>query len=195
MRRQSPVMFLAAVLVCAAGLLSACQGTGGKPTAKAGDGVTANAVAGSEIEVAALADPGTEAAEATPKPGETPSGSDTAPAATDAATPDAATPDAATPEPAAEPAPKADLEATPVTPKSEMQIACEKKGGNWFQIGEGDKRACVRATKDALKRCERESQCEGVCLARSGTCSPFKPMYGCHEILQDNGARVTLCLE
>ena len=200
MRRQSPVMFLAAVLVCAAGLLSACQGTGGKPTAKAGDGVTANAVAGSEIEVTALDDPTTKASEATPKPAETPSGSDTAPAATDAATPDAATPDAATPdaatpEPAAEPAPKADLEATPVTPKSEMQIACEKKGGNWFQIGEGDKRACVKATKDALKRCERESQCEGVCLARSGTCSPFKPMYGCHEILQDNGARVTLCLE
>lgn len=190
MRRQSPVMFLAAVLVCAAGLLSACQGTGGKPTTAAGDGVTANAVAGSEIEVTALDDPTTKASEATPKPAETPSGSDTAPAATDAATPDAATP-----EPAAEPAPKADLEATPVTPKSEMQIACEKKGGNWFQIGDGDKRACVKATKDALKRCERESQCEGVCLARSGTCSPFKPMYGCHEILQDNGARVTLCLE
>jgi hypothetical protein len=189
MRRQSPVLLLVAALVCAASLLSACQGTGGKPRAE--DGVTANAVAGSEIEVTALDDP-TAGAEATPKPGAAPAGSDTAaPAVTDGATPEAATPEAATPEPA----PKPDLEATPVTPKSEMQIACEKKGGNWFQIGEGDKRACVRATKDALKRCERESQCEGVCLARSGTCSPFKPMYGCHEILQDNGARVTLCLE
>jgi hypothetical protein len=189
MRRQSPVILLVAALVFAASLLSACQGTGGKSVAE--DGVTANAVAGSEIEVTALDDP-TAGAGATPKPGAALAGNDTAaPAVTEAATPEAVTPEAATPEAA----PKADLEATPVTPKSEMQIACEKKGGNWFQIGEGDKRACVRATKDALKRCERESQCEGVCLARSGTCSPFKPMYGCHEILQDNGARVTLCLE
>ena len=63
------------------------------------------------------------------------------------------------------------------------------------KIGKGDKRACVRMTKDSGKRCERESQCDSVCLARSGTCAPFKPMYGCNEILQDNGARVTLCLD
>lgn len=63
------------------------------------------------------------------------------------------------------------------------------------RIGKGSARACVYQTRDAGKQCDRESQCDGVCLARSGTCSPFKPLYGCNEILQDNGARVTLCLD
>ncbi|NHB78513.1 hypothetical protein, partial [Rhodobacter calidifons] len=100
---------------------------------------------------------------------------------------------AADPAQAAAPAPEQAVPAAP--PKSEAQIACEKQGGSWYKIGKGEKRACVRRTKDAGKRCQRESQCDGVCLARSGTCSPYKPMYGCNEILQDNGARVTLCLE
>ena len=191
---------LAVLALCAATLLAACQ-TGGLPGAKGPkDGVTPNAVTGSEIEVTAL----------DAVPGETPPAPDAAakPAGPDTAAPQAApagnkatdpagteTASEADPAVAAEPAPKPDLAETPVTPKSEMQLACEKKGGKWAKIGKGDKRACVRQTKDAGKRCERESQCEGVCLARSGTCSPIKPLYGCNEILQDNGARVTLCLD
>lgn len=191
---------LAVLALCAATLLAACQ-TGGLPGAKGPkDGVTPNAVTGSEIEVTAL----------DAVPGETPPAPDAAakPAGPDTAAPQAApagekatdpagteTASEADPAAAAEPAPKPDLAETPVTPKSEMQLACEKKGGKWAKIGKGDKRACVRQTKDAGKRCERESQCEGVCLARSGTCSPIKPLYGCNEILQDNGARVTLCLD
>ena len=88
-----------------------------------------------------------------------------------------------------------ELAATPVTPKSEQQLACEKKRGRWAKIGKGDSRACVFTTKDSGKHCTKESECDGVCLARSGTCSPFKPLFGCNEILQDNGARVTLCLD
>ncbi|MCU0903191.1 MAG: hypothetical protein MUE83_04880 [Tabrizicola sp.] len=152
--------------------------------------MTANAVIGSAIEVTPLDSP-------VPGGGEAVKAADAA-ASGDTAAPQAAPQDGAVADPAKaapEPAPKADLAATPVTPKSEMQLACEKRGGSWFQIGEGEKRACVRMTRDQGKRCERESQCESVCLARSGTCAPFKPMYGCNEILQDNGARVTLCLE
>jgi hypothetical protein len=185
---------LAVLAVCAATLLSACQTRGLQgPT----DGVTPNAVAGSEIEVTAL---DTLPGDAAPKPeaGAMPAGPDTAaPQAAPAAGAEVAGPaaDTTAPETASEPAPKPDLAATPVTPKTEMQLACEKKGGKWFKVGKGDKRACVHQTKDAGKRCERESQCDGVCLARSGTCSPLKPLFGCNEILQDNGARVTLCLD
>jgi hypothetical protein len=207
----------AVLAVCAATFLSACQ-TGG-PNALSGptDGVTPNAVAGSEIEVTAL-DDGPAAAPSAPDAATKPAGVETAapqaapavgaaaadPQAAEAATDGAGEAAAGTgsetgaetgAETAAEPAPKPDLAETPVTPKSEMQLACEKKGGTWFKIGKGDKRACVRRTKDSGKRCERESQCDSVCLARSGTCAPFKPMYGCHDILQDNGARVTLCLD
>jgi hypothetical protein len=176
-----------------AGLLAACQlSPAGKGTATVGDGLTPNAVSGGTIEVTALdAMPG-DAAPSTPA---------TEAAGSKTAVPQAAPPapdtgaEAEAPEAVAEPAPKADPEATPVTPKSEMQIACEKKKGKWSRIGKGDARACVFRTRDGGKRCEKESQCEGLCLARSGTCSPIKPMYGCNEILQDDGARVTLCLE
>lgn len=189
MRRLS----LVAVLFCATGLLSACQLPGGKAQTGADEGVTPNAVTGSPIEVTALDAPPSEA-EAPKAAGTEPAGRDTAapqaaPAAEDAGS------DAEAPDTPGEPAPKPDLEEVPVTPKSEMQLACEKKGSKWFKIGSGNKHACVRETKDSGKRCEKESQCDGVCLARSGTCSPFKPLYGCNEILQDNGARVTLCLE
>jgi hypothetical protein len=189
MRRLSPVTIHVAILVCAMGLLSACQPGGGKgPQTGPDAGVTPNAVAGNPIEVTALDAPAEVAA---PTAGTKPAGSETA--APQAAPTGASTETAVEETP--EPAPKPDLAETPVTPKSEAQLACEKKGRKWFKIGGGNKFACVSATKDAGKRCEKESQCDGVCLARSNTCSPFKPLYGCNEILQDNGARVTLCLE
>jgi hypothetical protein len=189
MRRLS----LVAVLFCATGILSACQTSGGKSQTGAEGGVTANAVAGNPIEVTALDAP-VSGAEA-PKAAETePAGRDTA-APQAAPVSDATASEAEAQDAAKESAPKPDLEDVPVKPKSDMQLACEKKGSKWFKIGGGEKFACVRETKDAGKRCEKESQCDGVCLARSGTCSPFKPLYGCNEILQDDGARVTLCLD
>jgi hypothetical protein len=186
----------AVLALCAATLLSACQTGGPKGLAGPKDGVTPNAVTGGAIEVTPLDAPPGEAL-AAPETAAEPAGQDTAAPQADPAGAKPAEPQAEATEPdaAAEPAPKPDLAETPVTPKSEMQIACEKKGGKWAKIGKGDKRACVRMTKDSGKRCERESQCDSVCLARSGTCAPFKPMYGCNEILQDNGARVTLCLD
>jgi hypothetical protein len=187
MRRLSRLV----LAVSLAGLLAACQlSFPGQGPGKAGDGVTPNAVIGGAIEVTALdALPG-DATTATSAPEA--AGSETA--APQAAPPTDAT-DAEVAEAEPEPAPKADLEETPVTPKSEMQLACEKKKGKWSRIGKGNFRACVFQTRDGGKRCEKESQCEGLCLARSGTCSPIKPLYGCNEILQDNGARVTLCLD
>ena len=189
MRRLS----LVAVLFCATALLSACQPSGGKTQTDAETGVTANAVTGSAIEVTALDAPPAEVEPPTAA-GTEPAGRDTA-APQAAPVPEDALSDAEATEPAKEPAPKPDLEKVPVTPKSDLQLACEKKGSKWFKIGDGEKFGCVRETKDSGKRCEKESQCDGVCLARSGTCSPFKPLYGCNEILQDDGARVTLCLD
>ena len=76
----------------------------------------------------------------------------------------------------------------------QTQIACEKGGAPVRRVGTSELRLRP-AHPDGGKRCNRESQCDGVCLARSRTCSPFKPLFGCNEILQDNGARVTLCVE
>ena len=33
-----------------------------------------------------------------------------------------------------------------------------------------------------------KASARALCLARSQTCAPFKPLFGCNEILQDNGA-------
>ncbi len=180
MRRLS---FFALVLV-ATGLLAACQPS---LSGKAASDVTPNAVDGDAIEVTALdALPGETAA----PPDAKPAGTETA-----AAQPAPGAVEAAPVADVADPTPTPDMTEIPVTPKSEQQLACEKKKGRWSRVGKGDGRACVYQTKDGGKRCERESQCDSVCLARSGTCAPFKPMYGCNEILQDNGVRVTLCLD
>lgn len=198
-----PRLFLAALVLCFASLLAGCQLSA--PGKAASGPPSGNPISAGEIEVTALDTP---AGQDPAAPGANPTGegkpaAQSAPQSGPQSLPPAdGTSSATTPAAEAEaeakpdsPAPKPDLATTPVTPKSEMQIACEKKNGRWSGIGKGKLRACVFTTKDGGKRCDRESQCEGVCLARSGTCSPMKPLYGCNEILQDNGARVTLCLD
>jgi hypothetical protein len=176
MRR--PGLLFAVTLV---GLLAGCQATG--PGGPAPD-VTPNAVAGDPIEVTALA----------PLPGEAAAGADpteappaeTAPAA-------AATTTDETADEGTEEAPEAEPETA--APKSEAQLACERRRGMWSRAPNGNLMTCIFTTRDAGKRCIRESDCEGQCLARSGTCAPIRPLLGCNEILQDNGARVTQCIE
>lgn len=120
-----------------------------------------------------------------------------APAATAATQPEKEpAPDAAT-QPQKEPAADAALapEEPAPPPRSPEEIACARKGGDWVGTGQSGARACVRPTRDGGKRCSRESQCEGFCLARSGTCAPVTPLFGCNDILQDNGVMVTLCID
>lgn len=171
---------------CVTALVAGCQLAlpGGKSAST--DDVTPNAVAGDPIEVTALdAPPPSAATDAVLPPG--------APEAIAAPQSDPAPPEtvAETP-PAPQPAPVVEV---PPTPKSAAQLACEKKRGSWVPVSAGTLHTCVFSTKDAGKKCTRESQCEGQCLARSGTCSPLRPLLGCNEILQDNGARVTQCIE
>ena len=75
------------------------------------------------------------------------------------------------------------------------KAGCEAKGGS-FGPAPGTKggMVCFHRTRDAGKLCSRSSDCEGQCLARSATCSPVIPLLGCQEILLDDGARVTQCI-
>ncbi len=79
--------------------------------------------------------------------------------------------------------------------RSPARIACERDGGSFARVGTTGSFACVRRTRDSGKTCDREGDCEGLCLARSRTCAPVKPLFGCQEILQQDGLRVTQCLE
>lgn len=175
------------IAICLPVLVAGCQLAAPGAGAGSADGVTPNAITGDAIEVtvldaAPIAGSPTELSEAEPAPDQgeaTPTPADPAPAAAET-----------------QAAPQADLAAgIAPPPKSELQLACEKKGGYWSPAGNGSLRACVFPTRDAGKQCSRESQCESHCLARSGTCAPFNPLLGCNEILQDDGARVTLCIE
>ena len=83
----------------------------------------------------------------------------------------------------------------PAVQKSKLQISCEKRGGNWGNAGKSKLKNCITRTRDAGKQCRKQGDCSSVCLARSGTCAPVKPLFGCNEILQKDGSRVTLCLD
>jgi len=167
--------------------LAACI-AGGPGGDKAGG---PNPITGSEIEVTTLDAPpaaqpgqaeGPAAAEAKaaekpatrPKP--RPEKPESAAAAEEIAPPEAAAP-------------------VPEKLKSAAQLACEKKRDLWVKAGDSGASACVKRMKDAGKRCTTGKQCQGECLARSGTCAPYQPLFGCNEVLQDNGVRTTLCLD
>lgn len=89
--------------------------------------------------------------------------------------------------------PKGDVTVV-MPPTSPEEAACRKEGGSWAKVGKGG-RTCLKSTRDSGKSCSSGTQCEGLCLARSGTCAPLKPMFGCNEIFQDDGQRVTLCID
>ncbi|MGQ0565535.1 MAG: hypothetical protein ACT4OK_10745 [Gemmobacter sp.] len=103
------------------------------------------------------------------------------------ATPEADDPAEATPPP--------EEAAPPPAPLSPAALACQRRGGRYIKTGSGDLRACVKETGDGGKQCRRETDCVGSCLARSGTCAPVTPLFGCNEIFQADGRRVTLCLD
>jgi hypothetical protein len=176
-----PILVLAIFL-----LVEACQlslpGGGGKTDAP-------NAVTGDPIEVTPLDAPvkGVAAGEAP-----------------EAEAPDAEATDTEAPDPAAE---EVVVEEAPpeVVPPVEIvnpalqtpeARACVRRGGRYLTVGGSSiARACVKPTRDGGDRCERGTQCDGECLARSGTCAPVTPLFGCTEVFQDNGNRVTLCIE
>lgn len=79
--------------------------------------------------------------------------------------------------------------------KSREQVRCEKRGDRWAKVGDSEARTCLRQTRDGGKSCSDKDQCDGQCLARSKTCAPFDPLLGCNDVLQDNGATVTLCID
>ena len=71
--------------------------------------------------------------------------------------------------------------------------ACAQSGGTLRPRGLAGLWSCVRATRDAGRACSSGSDCEGECLARSRTCAPLDPLFGCHEVLDRAGWTQTLC--
>ena len=89
------------------------------------------------------------------------------------------------PEPALDPVGPARVEA--------LKAECERSGGRFSALRGAQ--VCLQETRDAGKQCRRAGDCQGACLARSGTCAPVTPLFGCHEVLQQDGLRITQCLD
>lgn len=70
---------------------------------------------------------------------------------------------------------------------------CEQAGGQMVRgmIGE----MCAMPTPDAGQACTSSSDCSSsMCLAETRSCAPITPMFGCIELLEDDGP-VTLCID
>ncbi len=80
-------------------------------------------------------------------------------------------------------------------PSSPEEAACRKLRGTWGAVGKSGAKTCFHPSKDAGKSCSKQSDCSSQCLARSKTCAPFWPIFGCTEILQKDGSQVKLCLD
>lgn len=109
------------------------------------------------------------------------------------------TPPPETPPPQAPPAAPAALQVVPEPPPEPPALAnqrqqCQRDGGQLAPRLPGVY-ACVRPTRDAGRRSDAAADCEGLCLARSGTCAPLAPLFGCHEVFTSPGRRETLCTD
>ncbi|PTW99027.1 hypothetical protein [Pararhodobacter aggregans] len=112
----------------------------------------------------------------------------------DAAAPaDSAITEQALPPQTEAPVPEAEPEPEPAF-LAEQRRLCEQGGGQLAFRGRGVV-ACLRPTRDAGQRCQAAADCEGLCLARSGSCAPISPLFGCQEVFTARGLRETLCTE
>lgn len=183
---------LVAVLLLGLGL-GGCQIALPWQSDQAPAGVTAapGTIAGGPISVTPIT-PGGQAKAPKPKPQAPETEGKPQGAGAGPQSPAAGAPQSPAPKPAAEPAPAPE---TPVPAKSASQLACEKQGGSWNRAGATITRTCVFRTRDGGKSCRRQSDCEGLCLARSRSCAPLRPLFGCNDILQNDGRQVKLCID
>lgn len=95
----------------------------------------------------------------------------------------------------------APIAATPAPPKttslplSPEEADCRAKGGQWAKAGKLAAMTCYVPSKDAGKSCSKQSDCSSQCLARSRTCAPIWPIFGCSDVLQSDGTLVKLCID
>jgi len=76
-----------------------------------------------------------------------------------------------------------------------QRAVCEQSGGRFSKGGLSGVFVCYQDTGEVNKSCSSSNDCKGYCLARSRTCAPVTPMFGCQEVLGKFGASSTLCLE
>jgi hypothetical protein len=72
---------------------------------------------------------------------------------------------------------------------------CLMQGGTVRPGGRLQDEVCFLPEPDAGKSCTRKTDCTGMCLAESRTCSPVTPLFGCFEFLDDAGQKAGICID
>lgn len=79
---------------------------------------------------------------------------------------------------------------------AKQQASCEAKGGTWRQAGLLGLMTCITIPEDAGTYCTKSTDCSSSqCLARSNTCAPVHPLFGCNDLLDSQGRTVSLCVD
>ena len=72
---------------------------------------------------------------------------------------------------------------------------CLAEGGTAGRGGLVPNEVCFRPTPDAGKACTKASDCSGLCMADTMTCSKVTPQFGCFEMMTEDGQKVGLCVD
>lgn len=72
---------------------------------------------------------------------------------------------------------------------------CLMQGGKVGRGGLLPDEVCFRTEPDAGKACSKKTDCAGMCLAETRTCSKVSPMFGCFEFLDETGQTVGICID
>ena len=88
-----------------------------------------------------------------------------------------------------------DLEPVGEAKVAAERAACEEQGGTFAPAGKAQALTCFTTPRDAGQQCSKATDCDSACLARSRTCAPIRPLFGCQDILNSAGVRLTQCID
>ena len=75
-----------------------------------------------------------------------------------------------------------------------QKTACLETGGTWGRGGILGLQQCFPNYSDAGKSCNRDSDCQGMCLADTRTCAKTFS-FGCISHLNDDGNLEEICID
>ena len=75
------------------------------------------------------------------------------------------------------------------------RAACLAQGGTVGRGGLLPDEICFRPMPDAGQACTRATDCEGMCLADTMTCSKVSPVFGCFEFMDEQGRKQAICVD
>lgn len=77
---------------------------------------------------------------------------------------------------------------------AQQKVECLEAGGRWGRGGILALQQCFPNYSDGGKSCNRDSDCQGMCMADTRSCSQTFS-YGCLSYLNDEGKVEEICID